>query len=232
MRDSDFREFVIDLLPITFRSVSAVGLERPRGSRQNPRGRGQTHEAEAEAEAEATTHEAEAEAEARFFGLEAEARPRGLTSLAYNRPILRWTSEVAHPEFEPVVVNNMSTTPLTFKDNFGFFWGSLDLVVLLLRFMFASVETYNYGTLMKAGQMYIILVNSLNYDIQIYSTRALWKKGGDLEQIATEWISTEMHSNHHVVSVEPKRPHLYIVEFFLSSLEVSMNFHQKWENMN
>ena len=34
-----------------------------------------------EAEAEATTHEAEAEAEARFFGLEAEARPRGLTSL-------------------------------------------------------------------------------------------------------------------------------------------------------
>ena len=43
-----------------------------------------THEAEAkphEAEAEATTHEAEAEAEATFFGLEAEARPRGLTSL-------------------------------------------------------------------------------------------------------------------------------------------------------
>ena len=64
----DFREFVIDLLPITFRSVSAVGLEA------------KTHEAEAkphEAEAEATTHEAEA----RFFGLEAEARPRGLTSL-------------------------------------------------------------------------------------------------------------------------------------------------------
>ena len=40
-----------------------------------------THEAEAEAEAEATTHEAKAEAEASFFGLEAEARPRGLTSL-------------------------------------------------------------------------------------------------------------------------------------------------------
>ena len=39
----DFRGFVIDLLPITFRSVSAVGLERPRGWRgQNPRGRGQT----------------------------------------------------------------------------------------------------------------------------------------------------------------------------------------------
>ena len=37
-----------------------------------------THEAEAKThEAEATTHEAEA----RFFGLEAEARPRGLTSL-------------------------------------------------------------------------------------------------------------------------------------------------------
>ena len=53
-----------------------------------------THEAgakthEAEAEAEAITHEAEAEAvaeaeaEARFFGLEAEARPRGLTSLIF-----------------------------------------------------------------------------------------------------------------------------------------------------
>ena len=73
-------EFVIDLLPITFRSVSVVGLERPRGSRPK------THEAEAtthetEAKAEATTHEAEAKAEARFFGLEAEARPRGLTSL-------------------------------------------------------------------------------------------------------------------------------------------------------
>ena len=44
-----------------------------------------THEAEATThEAEATTHEAEAtthEAEARFFGLEAEARPWGLTSL-------------------------------------------------------------------------------------------------------------------------------------------------------
>ena len=40
-----------------------------------------THEAEATThEAEATTHEAEAEA--RFFSLEAEARPRGLTSLA------------------------------------------------------------------------------------------------------------------------------------------------------
>ena len=73
-----FWEIVIDLLPITFRSVSAVGLERPRGLEAK------THEAEAktheaEAEAEATTHEAEAEA--RFFGLEAEARPRGLTSL-------------------------------------------------------------------------------------------------------------------------------------------------------
>ena len=43
-----------------------------------------THEAEAkthEAEAEATTHEAE------FFGLEAEVRPRGLTSLQ-NRTLL------------------------------------------------------------------------------------------------------------------------------------------------
>ena len=47
-----------------------------------------THEAEAKThEAEATTHEAEAtthEAEARFFGLEAEARPRGLTSLVWR----------------------------------------------------------------------------------------------------------------------------------------------------
>ena len=32
----DFWEFVIDLLPITFRSVSAVSIERARG--QNPRG--------------------------------------------------------------------------------------------------------------------------------------------------------------------------------------------------
>ena len=43
------------------------------------------HEAKAKThEAEAMTHEAEAEtheAEARFFGLEAEARSRGLTSL-------------------------------------------------------------------------------------------------------------------------------------------------------
>ena len=40
------------------------------------------------------------------------------------------------------------------------------------------------------------------------------KRGGDLEQIATEWISTEMHSNHHGVSAGPKSPHLSIVEFF------------------
>ena len=43
------------------------------------RGRGQTLEAEAEAEAK--TLEAEAGAEAGYFGLEAEAMPRGLTSL-------------------------------------------------------------------------------------------------------------------------------------------------------
>jgi len=42
------------------------------------------HEAEAEAEAEALAHEAEAEAEAGHFGLEAEARPRGLTSLTVS----------------------------------------------------------------------------------------------------------------------------------------------------
>ena len=53
------------------------------------RGRGQTHEAEAKAEAD--NHEAEAEeaktheAEARFFGLEAEAKPRGLTSLLVSQ---------------------------------------------------------------------------------------------------------------------------------------------------
>src|SRR5206468_1552594 len=45
------------------------------------RGRGQTLEAEAEAEAKTLEAEAEAEAEAGDFGLEAEARPRGLTSL-------------------------------------------------------------------------------------------------------------------------------------------------------
>src|SRR5881296_3081113 len=43
------------------------------------RGLGQTLEAEAEAEAK--TLEGEAEAEAGDFGLEAEGRPRGLTSL-------------------------------------------------------------------------------------------------------------------------------------------------------
>ena len=41
------------------------------------RGRGQTLEAEAKT--------LEAEAEAGYFGLEAEARPRGLTSLIYTR---------------------------------------------------------------------------------------------------------------------------------------------------
>src|SRR5437899_2686159 len=45
------------------------------------RGRGQTLEAEAEAK----TLEAEADAEAGYFGLEAEARPRGLTSLVIVR---------------------------------------------------------------------------------------------------------------------------------------------------
>ena len=54
--------------------------------RFRPRRRGQTREAEAkrheaEAEAKARTHEAEVKAEAVNFGLEAEARPRGLTSL-------------------------------------------------------------------------------------------------------------------------------------------------------
>jgi hypothetical protein len=63
----------------------------PRSSRPCSRGRGQDYEAEAEAEAwggeaEAWGGEAEAwggEAEASHFGLEAEARPRGLTSLLF-----------------------------------------------------------------------------------------------------------------------------------------------------
>ena len=49
----------------------------------------------------------------------------------------------------------------------------------------------------------------------------------DLEQIATEWISTEMHSNHHEMSAGPKRPPLPIKEIFLSAFELSTNFQQK-----
>ena len=52
------------------------------------RGRGQTLEAEAEAK----TLEAEAETEAGDFGLEAEARPRGLTSLEVR---LSYTTEIS-----------------------------------------------------------------------------------------------------------------------------------------
>src|SRR5437867_11171749 len=59
------------------------------------RGRGQTLEAEAEAEAK--TLEAEAEAEAGDFGLEAEARPRGLTSLINSLHSGRGTSREFHP---------------------------------------------------------------------------------------------------------------------------------------
>ena len=52
------------------------------GCRPREGSRPKTHDAEAKThKAEATTHEAEA----RFFGLEAEARPRGLTSLIYNK---------------------------------------------------------------------------------------------------------------------------------------------------
>ena len=68
----DFWEFVIDLLPITFH----FGCRPCEASRLEAK----THEAEAKthkAEAEATTQEAEVW----FFGLEAEVRPRGLTSL-------------------------------------------------------------------------------------------------------------------------------------------------------
>ena len=76
----DFWEFVIDLLPIIFRSISAVGLEA------------KTHEAETKThEAKATTHEAED----RIFDLEAEARPRGLTSLELgNYRLVKLTSRI------------------------------------------------------------------------------------------------------------------------------------------
>ena len=53
------------------------------------------------------------------------------------------------------------------------------------------------------------------------------KRGDDLKQIATEWISTEIHSNHHGMLVGSKRPLLSIKELILSALEVSMNFQQK-----
>ena len=43
------------------------------------------------------------------------------------------------------------------------------------------------------------------------SARVLSKKGGDLEHIAIEWISTEMH---HGMSAEPNRPPLFFKEFF------------------
>ena len=63
----DFWEFVIDSNHIPFR----FGCRPREASRLEAK----THEAEA------TAHEAEAETKARFFGLEAEARPRGLTSM-------------------------------------------------------------------------------------------------------------------------------------------------------
>ena len=59
-----------------------------------------THEAEAKThEAEATTHEAEAEA--RFFGLEAEARPRGLTSLVQ----MFWSWHSLHSQFDILLIH-------------------------------------------------------------------------------------------------------------------------------
>ena len=63
----DFWEFVIDLLPITFRSVSvprpreACSGQNPRGRGRNPRGRGRGHNPRGRGR--------------RFFGLEAEATP-------------------------------------------------------------------------------------------------------------------------------------------------------------
>ena len=58
----------------------------PRRRGRTPEAKVKRHEAEVEAthheaEVEATHHEAEAKAKAINFGLEAEARPRGLTSL-------------------------------------------------------------------------------------------------------------------------------------------------------
>ena len=44
-----------------------------------------------------------------------------------------------------------------------------------------------------------------------------WPIRFDLEQIATKWISTEMHSYHHGMSAGPKRPHISIEEFFIST---------------
>ena len=48
----------------------------------------------------------------------------------------------------------------------------------------------------------------------------------DLEQIATEWISTEMHSNHHEMSAGPKRPPLPIKEFFYQHLKFQRIFNK------
>jgi hypothetical protein len=48
----------------------------------------------------------------------------------------------------------------------------------------------------------------------------------DFKQIATEWISTGMHSNHHGVSAGPGGPHLFVVDIFLSALEVATSFQQ------
>ena len=76
----DYWEFVIDLLPITFRSVSAVGLERPRGSRPKPtRPRPEPTRPRPRPRPQPTRPRPRPRP--RFFGLEAEARPRGLTSL-------------------------------------------------------------------------------------------------------------------------------------------------------
>ena len=80
----NFWEFVIDFLPNHILFQLYRPREASRLEAKTHEAEAKTHEAEAEAEAEATTHEAKAEAEARFFGLEAEARPRGLTSLLYG----------------------------------------------------------------------------------------------------------------------------------------------------
>ena len=109
----DFREFVIDLLPITFRSVSAVGLERPRGSRPKPtRPRPNPTRPRPRPRPQPTRPRPRPG----FFGLEAEARPRGLTSLIicnslYHHPM---TSTRQHPGPQSLtailVPHNISST--------------------------------------------------------------------------------------------------------------------------
>ena len=51
------------------------------------------------------------------------------------------------------------------------------------------------------------------------------KRVDDPKQFATEWISTEMHSNHSRMSAEPKRP-LSLSLIFSSAVDVSNSLSQ------